>query len=69
MRFTSSQAKFSDIDEDYFSVQESISSTTFESKINDETSFDSSINIPSINPSDSFGIDDTIDDQDSDMPF
>lgn len=69
LRFTSSQAKFSDIDEDYFSVQESISSTTFESKINDETSFDSSINIPSINPSDSFGIDDTIDDQDSDMPF
>jgi replicative DNA helicase len=69
LRFTSSQAKFTDIDESYSSMQESISSTTFESKINDEISFDSSINMPSINPSDSFGIDDNIDEQDSDMPF
>ncbi|MDR1876879.1 MAG: replicative DNA helicase [Flavobacteriaceae bacterium] len=66
LRFTSSQAKFSDIDDDYYSV-EGDSSTTFESRINDESSFESSINLPPVNPSDSFGIDDNMDDPD--MPF
>ncbi|MGM5631582.1 replicative DNA helicase [Apibacter raozihei] len=71
LKFTSSQAKFSDLDDNFYSGgdQGNDISTTFESRINDESSFESAINLPSINPSDSFGIDDNINDQDADMPF
>lgn len=61
LKFIGSQAKFMDLTSDYSFV-----STQFESKINSNSSpdFESKINIPQINPRDSFGVDDN-----DEMPF
>ncbi|MDR3272901.1 MAG: replicative DNA helicase [Flavobacteriaceae bacterium] len=69
LRFIANQAKFINMDEGYgdYSSDDDDSSTTFESKINDETTYNSSMNLPPVNPSESFGLDD--DDPDKDMPF
>jgi len=67
LRFIANQAKFENLEGyDSYLPDYSGNSTTFESKINDESTYNSSINLPSINPSESFGLDD---DTDKDMPF
>lgn len=73
LKFTASQAKFSDLDEfpAYDNDFSSTAETTFDSKMNGgENTFESSINIQAIDPKDSFGIDDdSADNEDDSFPF